>query len=76
MGSSQSQQCGICERTVIGVFGEDNFLPCHRCGGVYCTECAGLSFAQYQMIKSTENSIEWYCQYCVIGIRRFYDVTG
>lgn len=79
MGSSQSQQCGICERTVLNVFGSDNgrdnFLGCHRCGGIYCMECAGLDNNQYATIKSQDNQIDWYCQYCVIEIKRSYEVS-
>lgn len=75
MGQSQSQQCGICERTTLGVFNEDNFLNCHRCGGVYCMECAGLSNAQFEQLNKSEGTINWYCQFCVIEIKRTYEVS-
>lgn len=81
MGQSQSQQCGICERTTLGVFNEDNFLNCHRCGGVYCMECAGLTITQFeQLVKSKESKegdevINWYCQYCVSSIKRTHEVS-
>lgn len=60
MGTSQSSQCGTCERTVINVFGDDNFLRCYRCNGVYCSECAGISTAQYERVRYTN----WYCAMC------------
>ncbi|KAI1280300.1 hypothetical protein HDE_13930 [Halotydeus destructor] len=75
MGQSQSQQCGICERTTLfGVFSEDNFLKCHRCDGVYCMECAGLSSNQFDQITKSEGAIQWYCVHCVIAIKRRCDV--
>ena len=75
MGSGQSSQCGICEKTFMGIFNEDIILICERCGCVYCLICAGLSKSQYETIQSSEGQIKWYCQFCMIEIKRSYDVV-
>ncbi|RWS15691.1 hypothetical protein B4U79_08846 [Dinothrombium tinctorium] len=74
MGTSQSQQCGICERTFMGIFSDDIFVLCERCGGVYCIDCAGITKTQYEMVQNSRE-INWYCPYCVIEIKRNYEVT-
>lgn len=66
MGSSQSQQCGICEKTMLGIFADDRIILCDRCDGVYCLECAGISLAKFDEIQQSNGEINWYCQFCNI----------
>lgn len=74
MGSSQSQQCGVCEKTILGIFADDRIIPCERCGCVYCLDCAGITNAEYDHIQDSDGAVNWYCQFCMIEIKRNYDV--
>lgn len=38
-------------------------------------ECAGLDSEQFKTVKAQDNQIDWYCPYCVIGLKRTYEVT-
>lgn len=53
-----------------GIIGKDTdrYLHCHRCGSVYCKRCTQLSDEQYELVKIKGNSIDWYCQFCCIGL--------
>lgn len=73
MGSSQSQQCGVCEKTMLGIFNEDRIILCERCGSVYCLDCAGITLSQYDGIQNSNGALNWYCQFCMIDIKRNYE---
>lgn len=78
MGNGQSgmaNQCGICEKVFMGIFDDDIILKCERCGCIYCLICSGLNKSQYETMQESNGSIKWYCQFCVIEIKRNHDVV-